>query len=332
MKTWVTVFVALLLTSARLGAFSAEGHKTIAAIASSQLSDQAKAAVTSILAGESMIDASVWLDEIKPPFGALAKTEEAHQFNHDHPDNKKWHYVNFPIGARSYSASSPFAYPHDVVHIINGCVNVLEGGSYEGLTKKEALRCLIHVVGDLHQPLHVAAGYFDVADPNHPQLLKTVAGPDAAVSDAGGNDLYYGSKAELHAFWDKNLVNAVYSTNDPTVLAQHVMDGVDPSKYKTAGVSSTWAAKWAGDSMRIAKGIYADMELGEATLDAHGDLKRISITLSPTTHDYEAKYTPIEAEQLRKGGCHLAQLLNSIQWEEADVADATPAVASNVGP
>jgi hypothetical protein len=88
-----------------------------------------------------LIDASVWPDENKQPIGRLWQTPEARLFNHDHGDNKKWHYVNFPVGSKSYTASSPFASPHDIVHVINGCITVLEGGQFEKLTSKEALRC-----------------------------------------------------------------------------------------------------------------------------------------------------------------------------------------------
>lgn len=66
---------------------------------------------------------------------------------------------NFPVGSKKYTATSPFTYPHDVVHLINGCVTVLEGGEFEGLIQKDALRLLIHFVGDVHQPLHTVAGY-----------------------------------------------------------------------------------------------------------------------------------------------------------------------------
>jgi hypothetical protein len=93
------------------------------------------------------------------PFGSLCKTDEAKAFNQAHGDNKKWHYVNFPVGSKKYSLASRFAYPHDVVHLINGCVTVLEGGEFENLTPKDALRFLIHLVGDVHQPLHTVAGY-----------------------------------------------------------------------------------------------------------------------------------------------------------------------------
>src|SRR5882724_6903179 len=140
-------------------AFSREGHESIALLAfsSKDLSGTAKSAINQILGSESIAFAAEWPDAIKPPFGAVANTPEAIDFNHKHPDNHHWHFVNFPIGSSAYSATSPFAKDDDVSHAVQGCIAVLEGkGSFDNLTKKEALRYLVHLVGDVHQPLHTA--------------------------------------------------------------------------------------------------------------------------------------------------------------------------------
>jgi hypothetical protein len=295
--------------------FAAEGHKTVAAIAEPLLNDTAKHAIANILGNESMMDASVFADEIKPPFGSLCKTDEAKAFNQAHGDNKKWHYVNFPVGSKKYSPTSRFAYPHDVVHLINGCVTVLEGGEFENLTPKDALRFLIHMVGDVHQPLHTVAGYYDVSDPQHPKLETNLSAiTQDTASDGGGNALDYGP-GELHACWDKVLVSDILATDDPVALAASVMVGVSADSYRTTGKPQGWAAKWASDSMKQAIGAYADVEFGAATFDQHGDLKKIDVTLKPSTQDYRAKNAQVVKEQLRKGGIHLAQLLNSISWD-----------------
>jgi hypothetical protein len=292
-----------------------EGHRTVAAIAVPLLNDKARAAVTAILGSESLVEASVWPDEIKPPSGVLHAAPDAVAFNHHHPDNKKWHFVNFPVGSKSYSATSTFAYPHDIVHTINGCITVLEGGEYENLTAQEALRYLVHLVGDVHQPLHVIAGFYDLSDPAHPTLEKPAASIDQSMGDSGGNDLVYDKSSELHACWDTDLVNDVFPTSDPQVLATQIMTGVASSKFKTAGKYQNWAAKWAGDSMKLAILAYDDVEFGQATVNPHGDLHAIAVQLKPSTAAYRAKFAPVVKEQLQKAGLHLAQLLNSLEWD-----------------
>jgi nuclease S1 len=318
MKKIILPVFALLLAAPPAFPWGGEGHQTIAAIAAPLLNAKAQAAVTAILGSETLVDAAVWPDEIKTPWGILHATPDAVAFNHKHPDNKTWHFVNFPVGAKSYSATSPFAYPHDIVHIINGCITVLEGGEYEGLTSKEALRYLVHLVGDVHQPLHTIAGYYDLSDPAHPLLEKPSASIDRNTGDSGGNDLVYGKAEELHACWDTVLVGDVYPTTDPQVLATQIMTGVAPDKFKTAGKYQNWGAKWAGDSMKLAITAYADIEFGQATVNPHGDLQSMAVQLKPSTTDYRAKFAPVVKEQLQKAGLHLAQLLNSLEW------DATP--------
>jgi hypothetical protein len=278
------------------------------------LNTKARAAVTVLLEGESLQDASVWPDEIKPPYGRLSGTAEARDFNREHKDNKKWHYVNYPVGSKSYSLSGRFSYPHDIVHTINGCITVLEGGNYEGLTPKEALRWIVHLVGDIHQPLHTINGYYDISDPDHPKLETNFAKIDPDTGDGGGNALDYGPE-ELHACWDKVLVNDVFATNDPSLLATHVMQGVNPDTYKATGTRSRWATRWAGESMKLAASAYADIEFGKVTLNSHGDVKAIAVKLMPSVAEYRDKYKSVIQEQLRKAGVRLAQILNSIDWD-----------------
>jgi hypothetical protein len=306
--------VALITATSNLLGFSAEGHKTIAAIATLRLSPRAELAVATILEGETLMEASIWPDEIKQPSGRLWKTDEARTFNREHKDNKKWHYVNFPVGAKRYSASSVFAYPHDIVHTINGCIDVLEGREYEGLNQKDALRWLVHLVGDIHQPLHVVAGFYDLSNPDKPKLESRTSEIDTATGDSGGNSLANGS-SNMHSMWDRTLVDAIFATSNPAELAAHVMANVNPDSFKTSGSHKSWAAKWAGDSMKVAAQAYADIEFGPASLGAHGELTTIAVTLKPSTNAYRTKFAPISAEQLRKAGSHLAQLLNAIDWE-----------------
>jgi S1/P1 Nuclease len=316
MRKVIATLFAFFIATVDLSAFSAEGHRTIAAIAQQNLSPKAKLAVAAILENETLVDASVWPDEIKQPMGRLWQTPEARRFNHDHGDNKKWHYVNFPVGSKSYTVSSPFTSPHDIVHVINGCITVLEGGQFEKLTPKEALRWLVHLVGDIHQPLHAVTGYFNLADPNKPQLETNVAEIDRETGDAGGNALDFGGNG-MHSLWDKILVNDVFRTDSPADLAAHVMQGVNPDRFNTSGKYQSWAAKWASDSMRVAVAAYADIEFGKATIGAHGELTAMNVTLTPSTEAYRAKFSPVIADQLRKGGVHLAQLLNAIDWDSA---------------
>lgn len=318
MKKFVSALLAFVFTASGLFAFSAEGHKTVAAIANDRLSPAARAAIADILESETLVAASVWPDEIKPTFGRLWNTPEARAFNHSHPTNREWHYVNFPVGASRYSAASPFANSHDIVQTINGCIRVLEGGQYESLTSKEALRWLVHLVGDIHQPMHVVAGYYDLTDLAHPKLETRAAEIERETGDGGAGALDYGPN-NMHSMWDKVLVDDIAPINDdPVALANLVAAGATPNESKSTGKHGTWAAKWAGESMRLAKLAYADIAFGEAKLNSHDELASMKVTLQPTVQAYRDKFMPDAKKQVRKAGLRLAQLLNAIEWEGID--------------
>lgn len=311
------VLVLFCFVVARAFPYGEQGHRTISAIALPLLTPSTLAAVNDILDGESLLDASMWPDDIKKGH-RLSLKPEAVTFNTAHADNGSWHFVNFPIATKKYTLSSPFASPHDIVHLINGCITVLEGGSFNGLSQKEALRFLAHLVGDLHQPLHVVTGYYDLSDPQHPKLETTVAGPHSHSKDGGGNALAFGPGAadNLHSLWDTKLVNDLLPGATPQALATEVMQGAPaPSTFKSTGKYTTWAGKWAAESMTVAKLAYSEIQFGAADLDDDDHLK-ITVTLLPSESAYRAKYKGTVKDQLRKAGVHLAQLLNAIQWDE----------------
>ena len=96
--------------------------------------------------------------------GPLGLDPEAQAFIHDFPKNFGWHFVDLPLGTKSYELDGPFAKPDDVVHSIEmAAVSVLEGGDDSRISKKMALRMIGHFVGDLHQPLHCTSGYYIVS-------------------------------------------------------------------------------------------------------------------------------------------------------------------------
>lgn len=97
-----------------------------------------------------------------------------------------------------YAPDGPFSSPDDVVNAIGAAVDVLEGKSQQ-FTKAQALRILVHLVADVHQPLHSVAGYFDCTDPTDPKLIGDPTLAQKLPHDRGGNQLFYTKTLELHA-------------------------------------------------------------------------------------------------------------------------------------
>jgi hypothetical protein len=309
--------IVLVLSAAHASAFSRQGHETIGQLGYTygKLNPGAKQAIDQILAGETISDAAEWPDAIKDPYGALCKTDAAKAFVLAHPEHHLWHFVDFPVGATAYDVNGQFALKTDIVHAVQGCIAVLEGtGSFDGISKLEALRYLVHLVGDAHQPLHTITGYFDISNPAHPKLLPgSQPIPAGAFSDTGGNDLVFGTH-ELHGEWDDDLVQAIAKTKDTTALVNALLPSYDPTAYATSGDYHHWIEAWVSDSMPLAADAYGSLTFNACTqsTDENGQVrKQIKITLPA---GYAATGAKVESTQLLKGGAHLAQLLNAIHW------------------
>lgn len=170
-KSHLILAVTLLLSQPAYS-FSDLAHKMVAAIAWQQLTPYAKQNVERILgAGEKrFVNASVWADHIK--------SDE--RFNYLKP----LHYVNMSKQARVYNRKADCRKDKCVVQAIHTFSKVLTAGKEKD--KLLALRMLIHIIGDIHQPLH--AGLRE---------------------DRGGNWYevkYQGKAISLHKLWDNKLV------------------------------------------------------------------------------------------------------------------------------
>jgi nuclease S1 len=302
-----------------LHAWGSLGHSTIAAIAEHQLSSSARSQITAILGQGRDPDLAAianWADDVRAAAagrGPLSDDSEARDFNDQFPTNALWHFVNLPLGIENYRLSSASHSPNNVVHAIQHCIAVLEtvDNHRADFTKLQALRLLVHFVGDIHQPLHCGTGFYDLSDPSHPVLLTDPRLCDGKPNDRGGNDLWYGSEPnqELHALWDDALVYAISQSPDYELLARRLETTLVHSIGSTPGDYHSWPEQWAVDSAHVAQNAYRSLTLESASLE--GQRLRISIRLAP---DYLEVNQPIVAEQLAKGGVHLAQLLNLIKW------------------
>jgi hypothetical protein len=315
-----TLFLLLILAQP-LNAWGPLGHCAIAAIAEQHLSGAAQSHVAALLAQGHDADLpsiANWADEIRAAAsgrGPLTDDAEARAFNAKFPTNALWHFVDLPLGAEDYRKVVAFTSVNDVVHAIKRCVAVLERAQTgpDDFTKPQALRLLVHFVGDIHQPLHCGTGFYDLSDLSHPVLIADPRLCAGKPNDRGGNDLFFGSdpNQELHALWDESLVFAIRNTADYRSLA----DWLDSTQSvsSTKGDYHKWPEQWAIDSVQQARKAYHDLQFAAAAID--GQRLRIIIQL-PT--DYIDTNRAIASEQLVKAGLHLAKLLNAIHWPDYD--------------
>ncbi len=168
------VAVALLLPAPAF-AWGKTGHRVTGAIAEQYLSPEARGAVTELLGAETLAEASTYADEQRSnPSRFWQETASP------------WHYVTVPEGQSYAEAGAPEE--GDAYTALTRFAETLRDPSASLEDKRLALRFAVHLVGDLHQPLHAGNG-----------------------EDRGGNAVevtWYGEPTNLHTVWDTKLIDA----------------------------------------------------------------------------------------------------------------------------
>ena len=162
-------------------AWGTEGHQVIALIAQASLTPKARAEVERLLVqepGATLASISTWADE------------------HRSPATAPWHYVNFPRDTCTYLESRDCPDGRCVVSAIQRQMELLRSDAPDE-RRLIALKYLVHLVGDVHQPLH--AGYADDRGGNTYQLQALMRGTN------------------LHALWDRWLIDSLEES--PQALA-----------------------------------------------------------------------------------------------------------------
>jgi nuclease S1 len=140
MRTRHLLFAFILFVPSLCFAWGRDGHQIAAEIASRHLSTKAQACVQNLLPGQSLADVSVWADEIK---GARRSTAP-------------WHYADMAPGEKEFDLARDCPKNGCVVSAIQRYCGVLKDEKASPADRAEALKFLIHFVGDVHCPMHVA--------------------------------------------------------------------------------------------------------------------------------------------------------------------------------
>jgi hypothetical protein len=198
------------------------GHRIVGEIANSYLTPKAKDAISKILGNESIAMSSNWADFIKSDT----------TFNYLSP----WHYVNIKAGM-TMDEVEKFLDKDTAVDAytkINFLVKELKKKKLPAADKVLYLRLLIHIVGDVHQPMHVGR-----------------------LEDLGGNTIkvsWFSTPSNLHRVWDEQLVN--FQQLSYTEYAASI-------NFTTAAHRKAWQKQpindWIYQSYQYAQKIYADI-------------------------------------------------------------------------
>jgi hypothetical protein len=320
-----SLFAALAMLASPASAWGPTGHQIVGAIADQQLHPHAKAKVQSLL-NMPLRTAGPWADCVKdvkggphghyvedPRYKASCQVfwtpaEEAEMVQYANANwencvregseecHAQYHYTDIAVGQSGYNRSHQGTSDHDLVQAIRAAILVLKGGTapapFKIPNQRIALLMLAHLVGDIHQPLHVGAIYLDAnGKPVNPD-----AGPyDPGSFTRGGNCLFDNGK-KLHSEWDD--VGAF-----PSNLAPMVANAAAVSP--TVGAVEDFPMAWAKDSLVQAKKAFAGMSFAP-TGSHHWNIQ------FGNASDYRQKLRAIQREQLVKAGARMAELLNKI--------------------
>lgn len=256
---WILMAAITVLTPAPAWAWGAAGHEIAATIALDSLSPAARRQVTRLLGAPSMLvhDAN-WADEIKS--GAR--------------ETGRWHFVDIPRDAPAYERVRDCPDRDCVVEQIALDARLLASRTAPLPQRAQALRFLVHLVADVHQPLHVIDHH-----------------------DRGGNAVRVrlgDERANLHHVWDVDVVDALGP--DTRAAARAIEQGVTPAQRKAW--QSGDAVQWANESHALAQ---------HEIYDRIGDRRTLRLP-----GDYALREKSVTRMQLARSGYRLAWLLNRI--------------------
>jgi hypothetical protein len=260
----IGIILAILLTfltipTAQANDWGKTGHRIVGEIAERQLTDDVKEIIYDILDGESLSSVSTWADEMRS--------------NPNWRPYDKWHYVNLPLDLEYPDVDVP---EENVVTIIQRCVSILKSPMADKEMKKFYLKYLVHLVGDLHQPMHTGR-YEDYGGSKIPIKFKGRKGSDVNTN--------------LHVLWDSNLIDDFKMSF--TEWSNHL-----ENKYRKFEVKQSNVLEWTFESHWWARDIYKNTPPN-----------------SYLSYDYVYKYQPVLEKRLYQAGVRLGNLINDIFGE-----------------
>ena len=233
------------------------GHRVIGEIAGERISGKTRAELELILGEEDLAEASTWSDEQRSNPATFWQREAG-----------AYHYVTVPEG-QTYAEVSP-PEEGDALTALDRFAATVRDPNASREDKALALKFIIHIVGDVHQPLHTGNG-----------------------DDRGGNDVrvrWFGNETNLHSVWDTQMIEG--KSLSYTEYATWLDRQIEP-----ADTIAWWEANpqvWIGESTQIRDTIYP----------AAGQ------EMPSLSYDYQFEHLATAEMRMQQGGVRLAAYLD----------------------
>jgi hypothetical protein len=269
---WRSMIVAVLAVTAcaNAHAWGDQGHRITGHIASALLTDAARSQLQKLIGTDDLSQIATILDD------------EREQMEQRIPGSSSWHYENRQVCPRTSTSKAECPKGQCITRQIERFVNTLSDAQNSRAAQSDALRGLAHLLGDLHQPLHVSDN-----------------------NDRGGNDLLVilpGEKKSrnLHEVWDTRLVrmNLRRRNEQRYALALLATFSARQTEWSQGGV-----VFWADETYRLSKE------------RAYNALPQFACGVKPSSITLTDPYVLLAREtvemQLAKAGVRLATVLNA---------------------
>ncbi len=317
MRTYVISFsLSVLFIFAAVppaGAWGCRGHQAVAFIAGKHLTPQARQLVQKLLSenpidpqlkrycgnvlSDPIADASTWADDIR-----------------DERDNGPWHYINIPRGKHQGPLEDAYCGNYGcVTRAIEEQRAILKDKSADPLRRAEAIRYLIHFVGDLHQPLH-AISNGDIGGTCIPVKYLDYD-PVPNLSHPEREDY----SPNLHQVWDTEIVERDMEISNPRRYADKLDEKfhAESAAWEAAGIH---VDNWAWESHERAEtavydafpekiGIEPDLKLKSCAENNHMGKRMLEKHLA-VGEAYQTNAAKAAETGLAEAGVRLAMILN----------------------
>lgn len=204
--------MTLFISPSKSFAWGNKGHALVAEVAFNYMDKNTKKEVLKYLDGMTIEDAANWMDNVKG--------------DHSYDFMRAYHYVNFDKGANVVETNGD-----NIIYQLNTTIKELQ--NKESLTNEQIntkIKILFHLIGDLHQPLHVGYG-----------------------ADKGGNQMqvtFNGKGTNLHSLWDSGIIES------KGITLQDCLNSNKFCFFKLRKVKKINVIKWSIESRNLLGQIY----------------------------------------------------------------------------
>jgi len=238
-------------------AWGQTGHRVIGEIADERISGKTRAEIELIMGEEDLAEASTWADEERSNPAVFWQREAG-----------PYHYVTVPEGRTYAEVGAPEE--GDALSSLDRFAATVRDPNASRVDKALALKFIVHIVGDVHQPLHAGNG-----------------------EDRGGNDVkvrWFGDETNLHSVWDTQMIEG--QNLSYTEYATWLDRQIEPTE--TIGWWEANPQVWIGESTQIRDTIYPNSEQEMPNL----------------SYAYQYEHLATAEKRMQQGGVRLAAYLD----------------------